>query len=62
MSQIAEPTHVHVALGTPGLAGDVPEPGADQQERGVAVGEGTDDAGASPDLAHDPFEGIVRTQ
>ena len=43
-----------------GLAGEVPEPGADQQERGVAVGERADDARATPDLAHDAFERVVR--
>jgi hypothetical protein len=37
----------------------MPEPGRPQVDRGVAVGEGADDAGASADLAHDALKWIV---
>ena len=38
----------------------MPKPGRDEHERGVAIGEGADDLGASPDLADDALERIVR--
>jgi hypothetical protein len=40
--------------------GDVPEPRSDQHQRGVSVGECSDDTSTSPNLADDPLEGIVR--
>jgi hypothetical protein len=60
--EVAEAVHVHVAFGAPGLAGDVAEAGADQEQGGVAVGEGADHAGAAPDLAHDALQRVVRAQ
>jgi hypothetical protein len=60
--EVAKVVHVHVALGAPGLAGDVAEAGADQEQGGVAVGEGADHAGAAPDLAHDALQRVVRAQ
>lgn len=55
----AKTGHVHIAFGAPGLAGDVAEPGRDQQQGAVAIRKGAYDAGPTPDLAHDAFERIV---
>ena len=60
--QVAETPHVQVSLGAPALAGDVAQPGTDEQERGVAVGKGANHPGATADLAHDAFERVVGAQ
>ncbi len=39
----------------------MPEPGRAEHQCRVAVREGAHDSGASPDLPHDPLQGIIRS-
>ena len=52
--------HVHVFLAAPLSACDMSQAGADEHQRGVAVGEGSDYAGPSSDLAVQAFNDVVR--
>ena len=51
--------HVHVFLAAPLSACDMSQAGADEHQRGVAVGEGSDYAGPSSDLAVQAFNDVV---
>src|SRR5215471_8127524 len=56
---VFQQVHHEIPLGRPFAAGDVPEPGGGQVERGLSVWECADHAGATPDLAQDAFERII---
>ncbi len=60
--QSPESVHVHVALGAPVLRGDVAEPGANQDQRRVPVGEGADNPGAATHLSDHALEWIIGPQ
>lgn len=51
--------HTHVTFGTPGLAGHVPQPGTDEHQGGVAIGEGANHPGSVADLPVKPFNDVI---
>ena len=51
--------HIQIPLVFPGLAGNVPEPGAYHHQRGVPVRKRSDYPRSSPDLAVHSFDHIV---
>ena len=53
--------HVHVLFAAPLCASHITQPGTDQHERGVAVGERAHYSGAAADLPVEPFNKIVGT-
>ncbi len=57
---VIEARHVEVAARGPFAGGGVPDAGADEHERAPAVGEAARHAGATPDLAVEPFDHVVR--
>ncbi len=52
--------HVQISFRTPLGPGHVTETGRAEHQRRMAVREGPHDSGSSPDLPHDPLQGIVR--
>ena len=56
---VIEAGHVEVAARGPFAGGGVPDAGADEHERAPAVGEAARHAGATPDLAVEPFDHVV---
>ena len=57
---VIEAGHVEVAARGPFAGGGVPDAGTDEHERAPAVGEAARHAGATPDLAVEPFDHVVR--
>ena len=53
--------HVHVFLAALLSACDMAQAGADEHQRGIAVGEGPYDAGSPPDLTVQTLNDIVGT-
>ena len=56
---VIEAGHVEVAARGPFAGGGVPDAGADEHERAPAVGGAARHAGATPDLAVEPFDHVV---
>ena len=57
---VIEAGHIEVATRGPFAGGGVPDAGADEHERAPAVGEAARNAGATSDLAVEPFDHVVR--
>ena len=53
--RLIERPHVHVAFAGPSCASDVAQPCCCQVETGLAIREGSYDAGSASDLPHDPL-------
>src|ERR1700733_10645601 len=53
--RLIERPHVHVAFAGPSCASDVAQPCCSQVETGLAIREGSYDAGSASDLSHDPL-------
>ena len=51
--------HVHVFLAAPLSTGHMTEPGANQHQGRVAIGEGSDDPGSAADIPVEPLNDIV---
>ena len=51
--------HVHVFLAAPLSACDMAQAGADEHQRGIAVGESADYSGSSPDLPVQALNDVV---
>ena len=58
----AQMAHVEIAFCAPFGARHMAQPRPHQHQGAIAVRKSAHDAGASPDFAHEPFEGIVGPQ
>ena len=60
IQEVFQVLHAHVLLVSPLGACDMAQAGADQHQRGIAVGEGTNHPGTSPDLLVQALNDVVR--